>query len=83
MEIAALCAWAEAQMMFSGPNAESPPKNTLGWVDCKVSSSSTGQSHLSNSRPMSRSIHGQWFSWPIAISTWSHSMYTSGSPVGT
>ena len=81
--MAAWCACAEAQMMFSGPNAESPPKKTLGWVDWKVTSSSTGQSHLSNSRPMSRSIHGQWFSWPIAISTWSQGMKTSASPVGS
>ena len=40
-------------------------------------------SHLSNSRPMSRSIHGNAFSWPTATSTSSHSMCTSGSPVGT
>ena len=38
--------------------------------------------HSSNSRPRSRSIHGNAFSWPIATSTSSHGKCTSGSPVG-
>ena len=33
--------------------------------------------------PMSRSIQGNAFSWPIATSTSSHGKWTSGSPVGT
>ncbi len=37
----------------------------------------------SNSRPMSRSIQGKAFSWPMATSTSSQGMWTSGSPVGT
>ena len=65
IEIAASWPWATAQMMFFGPNAASPPKNTLGSVDCIVTLSTTGMPHLSNSMPMSRSIHGKAFSWPI------------------
>ena len=42
-----------------GPNAASPPKKTFGCVDWKVVLSTTGISHLSNSTPMSRSIHGK------------------------
>ncbi len=37
----------------------------------------------SNSMPMSRSIHGNAFSWPIATSTSSHGIWVCGSPVGT
>jgi hypothetical protein len=33
MEVAASCPWATAVMMFFGPKAASPPKNTLGCVD--------------------------------------------------
>ena len=73
MEIAAWWPCATAQMMFFGPNAASPPKNTFGWVDPIVTSSTTGMSHWSNSMPMSRSIHGKAFSWPTATSTSSHS----------
>ena len=62
IEIAASCAWATAQMMFLGPQAESPPKNTPGRVDCIVVSSTLGMSHLPNSMPMSRSIQGNAFS---------------------
>ena len=36
IEIAASWPCATAQMMFFGPNAASPPKNTFGWVDCMV-----------------------------------------------
>ena len=61
--------WATAQMMFFGPNAESPPKNTFGCVEPMVLASTTGMSHLSNAMPMSRSIQGNAFSWPTATST--------------
>jgi hypothetical protein len=64
---------ATAQMMFFGPKAASPPKNTFGIVDCSVVVSSCGRPHSSKSRPMSRSIQGKWFSWPTAIRTSSHS----------
>src|SRR5215469_15662872 len=53
-------------MMFFGPNAASPPKNTCGSVDWKVVLSITGTSHLSNWIPRSRSTHGKAFSWPMA-----------------
>ena len=69
-------------MMFLGPKAASPPKNTCGSEDWKVALSSTGRPHLSNSMPESRSIQGKAFSCPTAISTSSHSTYSSGSPVG-
>ena len=69
--------------MFFGPNAASPPKNTPGRVDAIVTLSTTGMPHSSNSMPMSRSIHGNAFSWPIATSTSSQGKWTSGSPVGT
>ena len=69
--------------MFFGPNAASPPKNTCGRVDCIVFGSTLGMSQRSNSMPMSRSIHGKAFSWPIATSTSSHGIWVSGSPVGT
>ena len=72
METAASCPWATAQMMFFGPNAASPPKNTFGWVEPIVVSLTTGMSQRSNSRPMSRSIQGKAFSWPTATSTSSH-----------
>ena len=83
IEIAASWPCATAQMMFFGPNAASPPKNTLGLVDAMVSGSTIGMSHLSNSMPMSRSIQGKAFSWPTATSTSSHGKCWSGSPVGT
>ncbi len=71
-------------MMFFGPNAASPPKNTLGWVERRVVSSTFGMfQRSSNSTPMSRSIQGKAFSWPTATSTSSHSKTGSGSPVGT
>ena len=63
--------------MLAGPNAASPPKNTPGRVDMKVVLSTIGMSHLlSNSRPMSRSIQGNEFSWPMASTTASHSSVT-------
>src|SRR5213079_82121 len=49
IEIAASCPWATAQMMFFGPNAASPPKNTLGKLDCIVFGSTLGMSQRSNS----------------------------------
>ena len=70
-------------MMFFGPKAASPPKNTFGWVEAMVLGSTFGMSHLSNSMPMSRSIQGKAFSWPTATSTSSQGMCWSGSPVGT
>ena len=82
MEIAASCPCATAQMMFLGPKAESPPKNTLGRVDCMVSGSTFGMPRWSNSRPISRSIQGKAFSWPIAIAHRRRAML-SGSPVAT
>ena len=74
---------ATAQMMFFGPNAASPPKNTFGLVEPMVLASTLGMSHLSNSMPQSRSIQGKAFSWPTATSTSSQGMVWSGSPVGT
>ena len=59
MEIAAWWPCSTAQMMFFGPKAASPPKNTCGSVDWKVVLSTSGTSHLSNSMPRSRSIHGK------------------------
>ncbi len=64
---------ATAQMMFFGPKAESPPKNTFFTDDWKLALSSTGSPHLSNSMPASFSIQGKEFSWPTATSTSSHS----------
>ena len=66
IEIAAWWPCSTAQMMFFGPNAASPPKNTPGRVDWNVFVSTTGTCHLSNSMPRSRSIQGNAFSWPIA-----------------
>src|SRR3974390_3437156 len=83
MDSAASCPCATAQMMFLGPNAASPPKNTLGWVEAMVLASTLGMSHLSNSTPISRSIQGKAFSCPTATSTSSHGTCWSGSPVGT
>ena len=40
-------------------------------------------SQRSNSMPISRSIQGKEFSWPIATSTSSHGIWVCGSPVGT
>jgi len=74
IDSAASWAWATAQMMFFGPNAASPPKNTLGWVEARVLVSTFGIFHLSNSIPMSRSIQGKAFSWPTATSTSSQGM---------
>ncbi len=65
-------------MMFFGPKAASPPKNTPGRVDWKVLGSTLGTLHLSNSMPRSRSIHGNAFSWPIASIT--SSQGSSSSP---
>ena len=36
IDSAASWPWATAQMMFFGPKAESPPKNTRGWVEAMV-----------------------------------------------
>src|SRR3981081_1294294 len=74
---------ATAQMMFFGPNAGSPRKNTFGLVDPNVLVSTFGMFHLSNSMPQSRSIQGNAFSWPTATSTSSQGMVWSGSPDGT
>ena len=65
---------ATAQMMFFGPKAASPPKNTFGLVEAMVVVSTLGMSHLSNSMPASRSIQGNAFSWPTATSTSSQGM---------
>ena len=83
MEMAASWPCATAQMMFLGPNAASPPKNTLGSVEAMVTLSTTGMPERSNSMPRSRSIQGNAFSCPTATSTSSHSMWMSGAPVGT
>src|SRR6266849_6578130 len=83
IDAAASWPWATAQMMFLGPKAESPPKNTLEMVDCIVLGSTFGIPQRSNSRPMSRSIQGNAFSCPTATSTSSHSTWIAGSPVGT
>ena len=72
IEIAAWWPCSTAQMMFSGPHAASPPKNTPARVDCIVVLSTTGMPCLSKSMPMSRSIHGNAFSWPMARMTSSH-----------
>ena len=69
-------------MMFSAPNAASPPKKTPGRVDAMVAASTTGIPQRSNSMPRSRSIHGKAFSCPTATRMSSHSKLTSGSPVG-
>ena len=69
IETAASWPCATAQMMFFGPKAESPPKNTFGLVDWKVFSSSLGRPQSLNSMPASRSIQGKAFSWPTATST--------------
>ena len=83
IESAASWPCATAQMMFLGPNAASPPKNTFGLVEPMVLGSTFGMFHLSNSTPQSRSIQGKAFSWPTATNTSSHSMVWSGSPDGT
>ena len=83
IESAASWPCATAQMMFFGPNAASPPKNTFGLVDPMVLVSTLGMFHLSNSTPQSRSIQGKAFSWPTATSTSSQAMVWSGSPEGT
>ena len=57
--MAAWCPCATAVMMFLGPKAASPPKKAFGCVDWKVWPFNTGRPHLSNSRPMSGSIHGE------------------------
>ena len=44
--------------------------------------STAGRPSRPKARPMSLSIQGKAFSWPTAISTSSHSIRTSGSPVG-
>src|ERR1051325_2602070 len=51
-------------MMFSGPHAASPPKNTPGRVLANVVRSTFGISS-SNSTPTSRSIHGNALYWPL------------------
>ena len=51
IEIAASWPCATAVMMFFGPSAESPPKNTSGSVDCRVFSPSTGQAPLVELQP--------------------------------
>ena len=83
IETAASWPCATAQMMFFGPKAASPPKNTLRLVDWKVLSSSLGRPQSLNSMPASRSIQGKAFSWPTATSTSSQGKCCSGSPAGT
>ena len=62
-------------MMFFGPEGRVAAEEDLrDWSSCKVTWSTTGMSHSSNSRPMSRSIQGKAFSWPTATSTSSHSI---------
>ena len=51
METAASWPCATAQMMFFGPNAESPPKKTFGTLAWNVTLSRTGRPDLSNSMP--------------------------------
>ncbi len=63
-------------MMFSGPQAASPPKKTPGRVLWYVTLSTTGMSQSPNSMPMSRSIHGKALSCPMARITASHGMIT-------
>ena len=53
------------------------------WVLAIVLVSTFGMSHWSNSIPISRSIHGNAFSWPTATSTSSQAKCWSGSPEGT
>ena len=77
MEIAAWWPCSTAQMMFCGPNAASPPKNTPARVDMNVVLSTTGMSHLPNSSPMLRSMNGNALSWPIASTTVSHGMISA------
>src|SRR5258706_140664 len=69
IEIAASWPCATAQIMFLGPNAESPPKKIFGCVDCMVTLSTTGMPCWSNWIPTSRSIQGKAFSWPTATRT--------------
>ena len=61
-------------MMFCGPQAASPPKNTSGRDDWNDALFTTGMSHWSNAMPMSRSIHGKALSCPMARITVSHGM---------
>ena len=82
METAAVWPCATAVMMFLGPSAESPPKNTSGNEDCSVFSFSAGMPHWSKAKPRSRSIQGKVFSWPMATSTWSQAT-VSIRPVDT
>ena len=49
IEIAASWPWATAVMMFLGPNAASPPKNTFGWLEAKVTGSTFGMPSRQNS----------------------------------
>ncbi len=84
MEIAAWWPCATAQMMFFGPNAASPPKNTFGL--CR----SHRQLHRPPACPTGRTpgrcrarSTGRHSPGPTATSTSSHSKCWSGSPVGT
>src|SRR3981189_3503703 len=52
IENAASWPCATAQMMFFGPNAAWPPKNTFGLVDPKVLGSTFRMFHLRNSLPL-------------------------------
>src|SRR5665647_498202 len=83
IETAASWPCATAQMIFLGPNAASPPKNTFGLVETNVTVSTFGMFHSSNSMPQSRSIQGKAFSWPTATRTSSQGKCTSGSPALT
>ncbi len=74
--MAAWCPCSTAQMMFSGPQAASPPQKTPGRVVWKVVRSTTGISHSLNSMPMSRSIQGKAVSWPMATMTSSQGIVT-------
>ena len=60
-------------------------ENAFPWIerDIGLEFDASGMPRRSNSRPISRSIQGKAFSWPIATSTSSQAMCTSGSPVGS
>jgi hypothetical protein len=73
IEIAASWPCATAQMMFFGPNAASPPKNTFGLVDCHGLRIDHRHVPFVEFDAESRSIQGKAFSWPTATSTSSHS----------
>jgi hypothetical protein len=62
MEIAASCACATAQMMFFGSERRVAAEEHPGARRLHGRVSTTGMPSWSNSRPASRSIHGNAFS---------------------